>query len=144
MNAYLAFKALHLIAVISWMAGLLYLPRIFVYHAEVKTDSEAYNIFTIMELRLMKYIMNPAMVATWIFGIWLVYLAGHEIAMQLWMQIKLILVIILSGFHGFLSKCRKNFYNKVNSKTSKFFRIINEIPTVMLIIIIFLVIFMPN
>ena len=141
---YLTLKALHLIAVISWMVGLLYLPRIFVYHAEVKTDSEAYNIFTIMELRLMKYIMNPAMVATWIFGIWLVYLAGHEIAMQLWMQIKLILVIILSGFHGFLSKCRKNFYNKVNSKTSKFFRIINEIPTVMLIIIIFLVIFMPN
>ena len=141
---YLTLKALHLIAVLSWMVGLLYLPRIFVYHAEVKTDSEAYNIFTIMELRLMKYIMNPAMVATWIFGIWLVYLAGHEIAMQLWMQIKLILVIILSGFHGFLSKCRKNFYNKVNSKTSKFFRIINEIPTVMLIIIIFLVIFMPN
>ncbi len=141
---YLTLKALHLIAVISWMVGLLYLPRIFVYHAEVKTDSEAYNIFTIMELRLMKYIMNPAMVATWIFGIWLVYLAGHEIAMQLWMQIKLILVIILSGFHGFLSKCRKNFYNKVNSKTSKFFRIINEIPTVMLITIIFLVIFMPN
>ena len=141
---YLTLKALHLIAVISWMVGLLYLPRIFVYHAEVKTDSEAYNIFTIMELRLMKYIMNPAMVATWIFGIWLVYLAGHEIAMQLWMQIKLILVIILTGFHGFLSKCRKNFYNKVNSKTSKFFRIINEIPTVMLIIIIFLVIFMPN
>ena len=141
---YLTLKALHLIAVISWMVGLLYLPRIFVYHAEVKTDSEAYNIFTIMELRLMKYIMNPAMVATWIFGIWFVYLAGHEIAMQLWMQIKLILVIILSGFHGFLSKCRKNFYNKVNSKTSKFFRIINEIPTVMLIIIIFLVIFMPN
>lgn len=141
---YLTLKALHLIAVISWMVGLLYLPRIFVYHAEVKTDSEAYNIFTIMELRLMKYIMNPAMVATWIFGIWLVYLAGHEIAMQLWMQIKLILVIILSGFHGFLSKCRKNFYNKVNSKTSKFFRMINEIPTVMLITIIFLVIFMPN
>ena len=141
---YLTLKSLHLIAVISWMVGLLYLPRIFVYHAEVKTDSEAYNIFTIMELRLMKYIMNPAMVATWIFGIWLVYLAGHEIAMQLWMQIKLILVIILSGFHGFLSKCRKNFYNKVNSKTSKFFRIINEIPTVMLITIIFLVIFMPN
>ncbi len=141
---YLTLKALHLIAVISWMVGLLYLPRIFVYHAEVKTDSEAYNIFTIMELRLMKYIMNPAMLATWIFGVWLVYLAGHEIAMQLWMQIKLILVIILSGFHGFLSKCRKNFYNKVNSKTSKFFRIINEIPTVMLITIIFLVIFMPN
>ena len=141
---YLTLKALHLIAVISWMVGLLYLPRIFVYHAEVKTDSEAYNIFTIMELRLMKYIMNPAMVATWIFGIWLVYLAGHEIAMQLWMQIKLILVIILSGFHGFLSKCRKNFYNRANSKSSKFYRIINEVPTVILIIIIFLVIFMPN
>ena len=140
---YLTLKALHLIAVISWMVGLLYLPRIFVYHAEVKTDSEAYNIFTIMELRLMKYIMNPAMVATWIFGIWLVYLAGHEIAMQLWMQIKLILVIILSGFHGFLSKCRKNFYNKVNSKTSKFFRIINEIPTVLLIFIVFIVVFKP-
>tara|TARA_S200000501_G_C20571527_1_gene633127 strand:- start:275 stop:703 length:429 start_codon:yes stop_codon:yes gene_type:complete len=141
---YLTLKALHLIAVISWMVGLLYLPRIFVYHADVKTDSETYNIFTTMELRLMRYIMNPAMIATWIFGIWLVYLAGHEIAMQLWMQIKLILVILLSGFHGFLSKCRKNFYNKVNSKSPKFYRIINEVPTVILIIIVFLVIFMPN
>ena len=141
---YLTLKALHLIAVISWMVGLLYLPRIFVYHADVKTDSETYNIFTTMELRLMRYIMNPAMIATWIFGIWLVYLAGHEIAMQLWMQIKLILVILLSGFHGFLSKCRKNFYNKVNSKSPKFYRIINEVPTVILIIIVFFVIFMPN
>ena len=141
---YLTLKALHLIAVISWMVGLLYLPRIFVYHADVKTDSETYNIFTTMELRLMRYIMNPAMIATWIFGIWLVYLAGHEIAMQLWMQIKLILVILLSGFHGFLSKCRKNFYNKVNSKSPKFYRIINEVPTVILIIVVFLVIFMPN
>ena len=92
----------------------------------------------------MKYIMNPAMIATWIFGVWLVYLAGHEIAMQLWMQIKLILVILLSGFHGFLSKCRKNFQNNVNLRTAKFYRIINAIPTVMLIIIVFLVIFMPN
>ena len=141
---YLTLKALHLIAVISWMVGLLYLPRIFVYHADVKTDSETYNIFTTMELRLMRYIMNPAMIATWIFGIWLVYLAGHEIAMQLWMQIKLILVILLSGFHGFLSKCRKNFYNKVNSKSPKFYRIINEVPALILIIIVFLVIFMPN
>ena len=106
---YLTLKALHLIAVISWMVGLLYLPRIFVYHADVKPESDTYEIFSLMELRLMKYIMNPAMIATWIFGVWLVYLAGHEIAMQLWMQIKLILVVLLSGFHGFLSKCRKKF-----------------------------------
>ena len=103
MNLYLTLKALHLIAVISWMVGLLYLPRIFVYHADVKPESDSYEILSLMELRLMKYIMNPAMIATWIFGVWLVYLAGHEIAMQLWMQIKLILVVLLSGFHGFLS-----------------------------------------
>ena len=141
---YLTLKALHLIAVISWMVGLLYLPRIFVYHADVKPESDSYEIFSLMELRLMKYIMNPAMIATWIFGVWLVYLAGHEIAMQLWMQIKLILVVLLSGYHGFLSKCRKNFQNKLNLRTAKFYRIINEIPTVILIIIVFLVIFMPN
>ena len=98
MNTYLLFKSLHLIAVISWMAGLLYLPRIFVYHADVKPESDSYEIFSLMELRLMKYIMNPAMIATWIFGIWLVYLAGHEIAMQLWMQIKLILVMNTDNF----------------------------------------------
>ena len=118
---YLTLKALHLIAVISWMVGLLYLPRIFVYHADVKPESDTYEIFSLMEFRLMKYIMNPAMIATWIFGVWLVYLAGHEIAMQLWMQIKLILVVLLSGFHGFLSKCRKNFQNKLNPRTAKFY-----------------------
>ena len=144
MNAYLTFKALHLIAVISWMAGLLYLPRIFVYHSETIKNKEQSETFKLMEKRLYFYIMNPAMIATWIFGVWLVYLAGHEIAMQLWMQIKLILVVLLSGFHGFLSKCRKNFQNKLNLRTARFYRIINEIPTVMLIIIVFLVIFMPN
>ena len=143
MNSYLLFKSLHLIAVVSWMAGLLYLPRIFVYHVENKEKKEATDIFEVMEKRLFFYIMRPAMIFTWIFGLILIYLNGIEIFYQLWMQVKLVLVILLSGYNDYLGRCLVSLKNNSNSKSSKFFRIINEIPTVMLIFIVFLVIFKP-
>ncbi len=143
MNYYLLFKSLHLIAVISWMAGLLYLPRIFVYHVENKEKKEATNIFEVMEKRLFFYIMRPAMILTWIFGLILIYLNGIEIFSQLWMQIKIVLVILLSAYNDFLGKCHLALRNSTNTRSAKFFRIINEIPTVILIIIVFIVVFKP-
>ena len=143
MNTYLLFKSLHLIAVISWMAGLLYLPRIFVYHVENSEKEETTKIFEIMEKRLYFYIMRPAMVATWFFGIILIYISGLDIFSQLWMHIKLALVIFLTIYHEYLGKCLKSLKLKTNKKTSKFFRIINEVPTIILIFIIFIVIFKP-
>ena len=143
MNSYLLFKSLHLIAVVSWMAGLLYLPRIFVYHAENKNKKEATDIFEVMEKRLFFYIMRPAMILTWIFGLILIYLSGIEIFSQLWMQIKIVLVILLSAYNDYLGKCLVSLKNNSNTRSAKFFRIINEIPTVMLIFIVFLVIFKP-
>ena len=143
MNSYLLFKSLHLIAVISWMAGLLYLPRIFVYHVENKEKKEATNIFEVMEKKLFYYIMRPAMIFTWIFGLVLIYLNGIEIFSQLWMQIKIVLVLLLSAYNDYLGKCLTSLKNNTNTRSSKFFRIINEIPTIMLILIVFLVIFKP-
>jgi putative membrane protein len=143
MNSYLLFKSLHLIAVVSWMAGLLYLPRIFVYHVENKQKKEATDIFEVMEKRLFFYIMRPAMIFTWIFGLILIYLNGIEIFSQLWMQVKLVLVILLSAYNDYLGRCLLSLKNNTNSRSSKFFRIINEIPTIMLIFIVFLVIFKP-
>ena len=143
MNSYLLFKSLHLIAVVSWMAGLLYLPRIFVYHVENKEKKEATDIFEIMEKRLFFYIMRPAMIFTWIFGLILIYLNGIEIFAQLWMQIKMVLVILLSVYNDYLGRCLVSLKNNSNSRSSKFFRIINEIPTIMLIFIVFLAIFKP-
>ena len=143
MNFYLTLKALHLIAVISWMAGLLYLPRIFVYHVENKEKEEIINIFQLMEKRLYFYIMRPAMIATWFFGIILIYINGFEIFSHLWMHIKLGLVVILTIYHEYLGTCLKSLKLKTNTKTSKFFRIFNEVPTIILIFIIFIVIFKP-
>ena len=143
MNSYLLFKSLHLIAVVSWMAGLLYLPRIFVYHVENKKKKEVTNIFETMEKKLFYYIMCPAMLFTWIFGLVLVYLNGTEIFSQLWMQIKFILVILLSAYNDYLGKCLASLKNNSNTRSSKFFRIINEIPTVLLIGIIIVVVFKP-
>ena len=143
MNSYLLFKSLHLIAVISWMAGLLYLPRIFVYHVENKEKKEATDIFEVMERKLFFYIMRPAMIFTWIFGIILIYLNGIEIFSQLWMQIKIVLITLLSVYNDYLGKCLVSLKNNSNTRSSKFFRIINEIPTVILIFVIFLVIFKP-
>jgi len=143
MNSYLLFKSLHLIAVVSWMAGLLYLPRIFVYHVENKDKKEATDIFEVMEKRLFFYIMRPAMILTWIFGIILIYLNGIEIFSQLWMQLKIVLVILLSVYNDFLGKCLLSLKNNSNTRSAKFFRIFNEIPTVILIFTVFLVIFKP-
>ena len=143
MNSYLLFKSLHLIAVISWMAGLLYLPRIFVYHVENSEKKEATEIFETMEKRLYFYIMRPAMIATWLFGVILIYINGLDIFSQLWMHIKLTLVIFLTIYHEYLGICLKSLKLKTNTKTSKFFRIINEVPTIILIFIIFIVIFKP-
>ena len=128
---------------VSWMAGLLYLPRIFVYHVENKEKKEATNIFEVMEKKLFYYIMRPAMIFTWIFGLVLIYLNGVEIFSQLWIQIKIVLVILLSVYNDYLGKCLISLKNNSDTKTSKFYRIINEVPTIMLIFIVFLVIFKP-
>ena len=143
MNYYLLFKSLHLIAVISWMAGLLYLPRIFVYHVENSEKKETTEIFEVMEKRLYFYIMRPAMILSWFFGIILIYISGIDIFSQLWVHIKLGLVVLLTVYHEYLGTCLKSLKLKTNTKTSKFFRIINEVPTIILIFIIFIVIFKP-
>jgi len=143
MNSYLLLKSLHLIAVISWMAGLLYLPRIFVYHVENYEKEEVTNIFEVMERRLYNFIMRPAMVLTWLFGFFLIHLNGLESFSNLWLQIKFVLVIILTGYHEYLGKCLRSLKDRTNNKTAKFFRIINEIPTILLILIVFIVVFKP-
>lgn len=133
-------KILHIISVISWMAGLLYLPRIYVYHADVKVGSESDKIFQIMERKLLKFIMNPAMILSFVFGLYLASLIGFDLV---WIHIKLTLVLALAGFHGFLANCRKKFANGVNNKSAKFYRIINEVPTVLMIAIVTIVILKP-
>ena len=142
MNFYLLFKSLHLIAVISWMAGLLYLPRIFVYHAEANHDSQR-TVFKTMERKLYNYIMMPAMLLSWIFGFLLIHSLGFGVFAELWMQIKTVSVIILTYYHFLLGKYLGDFAVDSNNKTSKFFRIINEIPTIILIVVIFVVVFKP-
>lgn len=137
---YLIFKSLHLIAVISWMAGLLYLPRLFVYHTEAPVGSEQDKIFQLMEKRLLRVIMNPAMVASFIFGIPLMYVVGMN---QGWLHVKITLVIFLSIVHAMLSKHRRQFAYRTNKKSALYFRILNEIPTILMIAIIFLVILKP-
>ena len=143
MNYYLLFKSLHLIAVISWMAGLLYLPRIFVYHAENNTEKNTSKTFKIMERRLMFFIMTPAMILSWFFGIFLILINGISITPNLWVQAKLFLVVLLTIYHLFLGYYLRKFAMDENEKTAKFFRIINEIPTVLLILIIFVIIYKP-
>ena len=143
MNSYLLFKSLHLIALVSWMAGLLYLPRIFVYHVESKEKKIITDVFEVMERRLFYYIMRPAMILTWVFGLVLIHFNGIEIFSQLWMQIKIVLVILLSAYNDYLGRCLIALKNSSSTKSAKFFRIINEIPTVILIIVVFLAIFKP-
>ena len=142
MNLYLLFKSLHLIAVISWMAGLLYLPRIFVYHSEADHESQK-TVFKTMERKLYNYIMMPAMFLSWLFGILLIHNLGFSILSELWMQIKTVAVVILTYYHFTLGKYLNDFAQENNQKTSKFFRIYNEIPTIILIVVIFVVIFKP-
>ena len=143
MNTYLLFKSIHLIAVVSWMAGLLYLPRIFVYHVENINDDNSKKIFKIMEKKLFFFIMMPAMILSWIFGLILIFVIGPDILSTLWVQIKLLLIVLLTFYHFYLGQCLKNFTLEKNNKTSKFFRIINEVPTILLIFTVFIVIFKP-
>ena len=143
MNSYLLFKSLHLIAVISWMAGLLYLPRIFVYHVENFKDKNISLVFKTMERKLYFYIMMPAMTLTWIFGLILISNLGFEILSTLWVKLKLLLVILLTLYHFYLLKLLSDFKLDQNAKSSKFFRIINEVPTILLILIVFIVVFKP-
>ena len=143
MNLYLTFKALHLISVISWLAGLLYLPRIFVYHTENIDQKKTSEIFKVMEKRLFNYIMMPAMILTWIFGILLIGSLGVQIFYELWVILKGILVLLLTLYHFYLGKCVRLFAIDQNTKSSKFFRIINEVPTILLILIVFIVVFRP-
>ena len=146
MNTYLLFKSIHLIAVISWMAGLLYLPRIFVYHSEAVQNNKSEDLtetFKVMERRLLVYIMNPAMIVSWIFGILLIHTIGMDNFGSIWLQLKLAFVIILTVYHFFLFQCLRKFVENRNTYSSKFYRIINEIPTVLLIGIIFIIVFKP-
>ena len=143
MNTYLLFKSLHLIAVISWMAGLLYLPRIFVYHAENNSELKTSEIFKIMEKKLFFYIMTPAMVLSWLFGLLLIHSIGFEQMGQTWMILKIIFVLILTLYHLYLGIILNQFKLDNNKHSHKFFRYINEIPTLLLILIVFVVIFKP-
>ena len=142
MNLYLLFKSLHLIAVISWMAGLLSLPRIFVYHSNANHESQK-SIFKVMERKLYNFIMMPAMILSWLFGILLLHVTGFSVFFELWMQVKIVAVIILTYYHFTLGKYLSDFATDSNKKTSRFFRLYNEIPTIILIVVIFVVIFKP-
>lgn len=134
-------KALHVIAVISWMAGMLYLPRLFVYHCDAEIGSKQSETFKVMERRLLKAIINPAMIVAWILGLYLAW-AGHWFSSG-WFHVKLALVLIMSGVHGFLSARVRDFATDRNTRSSKFYRIINEIPTVLMILIVIMVIVKP-
>ena len=143
MNIYLILKSLHLIAVISWMAGLLYLPRIFVYHSENNDKPQVSEIFKVMEKKLFFYIMTPAMTLSWIFGLILIHEIGFQQLGQKWMILKLIFVISLTLYHFYLGSVLGQFKLDINKHSSKYYRYINEIPTLLLILIIFIVIFKP-
>ncbi len=142
MNTYLLFKSLHLIAVVSWMAGLLYLPRIFVYHSEADHLSQK-EIFKTMERKLYNYIMMPAMLLSWLFGMLLIHTLGFSVFSEFWMQVKTALIVILTFYHFQLGKYLGDFATGNNIKSSKYFRIINEVPTIILIAVVFLAIFKP-
>ena len=143
MNYYLLFKSLHLISVISWMAGLLYLPRIFVYHAQNRDDIQISDVFKVMERKLFFYIMTPAMILSWIFGLLLIHEIGFKQLSQTWMLLKLFFVVLLTVYHFYLGKTLNQFKLDQNKHSHKFFRVINEIPTILLILIVFVVIFKP-
>ena len=140
---YNLFLSLHIISVIAWMAGLLYLPRLFVYHFTKEIGSETSETFKLMEIRLLRIIMNPAMIFSWLFGIALISTLGVESLSALWLQLKVLFVLLLSGVHGYLAKITKEFLQDKRARSERFYRIINEFPTVLMIIIVFLVIFKP-
>jgi putative membrane protein len=138
---YLWLKALHVIAVIAWMAGMLYLPRLFVYHCEVAPGSAESERFKLMERKLMRTIINPSMIAVWVLGLTLAVVT-HAYA-QGWLQVKFVLVLVLSGIHGFLATCMKAFARDANRRTQRFYRIVNEVPALLMVLIVILVVVKP-
>jgi putative membrane protein len=142
-DGYLWIKALHVIAVLSWMAGLLYLPRLFVYHTQTAPGSEASERFKVMERLLMKAIMLPAMIVAWGSGLGMIWMGDLLTSGDGWIHAKLVLVFLMSGAHGFLSKARKNFELDVNKRPERFYRLFNEVPTVLMILIVILVVVKP-
>lgn len=143
-SIYLWVKALHVIAVISWMAGMLYLPRLFVYHTQVEVGSAESERFKMMEHKLMRVIINPAMVVTWLMGLTMIFTPGIiDWSADHWFHVKFALVILLAGVHGMFSRWRKDFAADNNQKSEKFFRLMNEAPTLMMIVIVIMVIVRP-
>ena len=142
MQYYLLSKALHIISFTAWMAGMFYLPRLFVYHAGAKKNSSENLLFKVMERRLLRAIMNPAMIATWLFGIWLVVITGYGSPANpaKWLTYKLILVLSLSALHGFFAGCYKKFSRDENTRSIRFYKIINEVVTIIFVGIVLLVV----
>ena len=143
-NAYLWIKAFHIISVIAWMAGLLYLPRLFVYHCEAKQGSEFSQKLKVMEGRLLKLIMRPARISTFLFGALLLVNIDEDAWLDVWLLAKLVCVIILYGMHDMMNKWRKNFYLDINTHSQKFYRIMNEVPTILMILVTILVVLKPT
>lgn len=141
MDLYIWIKSLHVIAIIAWMAGMLYLPRLFVYHVDAEPGSKQSETFKVMERRLLKAIINPSMVVAWVAGLWMAYEAGFFT--QGWFHAKLLLVILMSGVHGYLARCVKVFARDENTHSTKFYRILNEVPTLLMIFVVILVIVKP-
>ena len=134
-------KALHVIAIIAWMAGMLYLPRLFVYHCDAEPGSKQSETFKVMERRLLTVIINPAMVASWALGLWLAWAGGFYVAG--WLQAKIVLALLLSALHGFFVRCVRDFANDANRHSPKFYRIVNEVPTILMIGIVILAVVKP-
>ena len=141
--SYDVIKALHLISVMSWMAGLLYLPRLFVYHAETTVGSVRAETFKVMERRLLKAIMNPAMIASFVFGIWMIILAPG-LLYEPWMHVKILCVLLMAGCHGTFSKMRRRLENDEPPRPPRAYRIWNEVPTVLMVIIVFIAVVKPS
>ena len=141
--SYDVIKALHLVSVMSWMAGLLYLPRLFVYHAETTVGSVRAETFKVMERRLLKAIMNPAMIASFVFGIWMIVLAPSRLY-EPWMHVKILCVLLMAGSHGAFSKMRRRLENDNPPRPPRVYRIWNEVPTVLMVVIVFMAVVKPN
>ncbi|MBO0904273.1 protoporphyrinogen oxidase HemJ [Jiella sonneratiae] len=142
-SAYLWVKSVHVFAVIAWMAGMLYLPRLFVYHAGAETGSVQSETFKVMERRLLKGIINPAMIGTWVAGVWLAFSGGWLTSGDAWLHVKILLVLIMSGIHGMLTAATRRFAEDRNEKSARYWRVLNEVPAVLLIGIIVLVVVKP-
>ena len=141
MNLYLWLKAFHIIAVIAWMAGMLYLPRLFVYHCDAEPGSKQSETFKVMELRLLRLIINPAMIVVWVLGLYMAWEAPWYD--ELWLQLKVALVVAMSALHGFFTRWVKDFAADRNQHSAKFYRIINELPAILIVAIVLLVVLKP-